>query len=157
MHTASFVRPWLPVRDIKHNTIMWGFKAVWRLDLCLCITLEVFLCEIHILYYIGGIKRWTTHTTGNQHVLIYFECSVKNQPTSFGIWNVCQERKMFVINMSTGNSPSYPIILSRTCPNSVLSWHEAAMMGRQVVVWLWGAMQYLFLNSEQLFQLRPKL
>lgn len=153
MHIARYVRPWLPVRDIKHNTIIWGFQAVWRLDLCLCITLEVFLCEIHISYYIGGIKRWTTHTTGNQHILIYFECSVKNQPTSFGFRNVCQERKMSVINMSTGNSPSQHIILSWTCPNSMLSWcqSEAATMDRQVIIFFWGARQHLFLNSEQLF------
>lgn len=141
------VRSCLPVKDIEYNTIMWGFKAIWRLDLCLCITLEVFLYKIHILCYIGGIRRCTTHTTGNQHVLIYLECALKNKATSFGFWNICQERKMFVINMRTGNSQIWHIILLQTCPNWMLFWHrpEVSMDSRQTSVAFWGT--YFFLLS----------
>ena len=70
---------------------------------------SIFLCDI------WGNKKKSKMYHRSQHAITYFDCSVKKQSTCFGFWKTCQGRKMFVINMPTGN-------ISKLMRHPVTSW-----------------------------------
>lgn len=86
----------------NHNTIMWGLRAVFWLNCCT--TLNAFLCEIYssVLNLPGrGDKNKKPSQALTYHEVLWMVSLVSTH--LFGFWNVCQERKRFVINKLTGN------------------------------------------------------